>query len=137
MEANNRKMLTEGAVLGAEDAPVKMSVSSCFNLVLGLENDLKMSDCSLFAADGLLAGCFSTSLGRSALVSGATASWDVDLVDFSLDEGRSNGLTAFFCSLLIPWLLLLAFTLIVSAGTVGAPIRARLPVLRYKPIVKN
>lgn len=91
-----------------------------------------MSDCSLFAADGLLAGFFSTSLGRSALVSGATEAWDVDLVDLSLDEGRSNGLTAFFCSLLIPWLLLLNFTLIVSAGTVGAPIGARLPVLRYE-----
>ena len=73
-------MLTESAVLGAGDAPVEIPVSSCFIFVLGLENDLNMSDCSLFAAHGLLAGFLSASLGCSALISRATAAWDVDVV---------------------------------------------------------
>lgn len=91
-------MLTECAVLGAGDAPVEISVSSCFNFGLGLEKDLKMSDCSLFAADGF----FSASLNLSVLISGTNAAWDVDLVKLSLDGGRSDGLTAFFDSLLMP-----------------------------------
>lgn len=85
-------MLTDGAMLAAGDAAVELPVSSCLNFVLGLENDLNMSDCSLFAADGLLAGFFSTSLGRSAFFAEVSASWDVDL---SLDEDRSDGLSAF------------------------------------------
>ena len=115
-------MLTEGVISAAGDALVELAVSSRFNFVLGLENDLNMSDCSLLAADGLIAGFFSTSWGP-----GATAAWDVDL---SLDEGRSDGLTAFLCSLLMSWLLPIAFSLIVSAGTDGAPTGGRLPVLR-------
>lgn len=125
-------MLTEYAVLGAGDAPVELAVSSCFNFALGLEKDLKMSDCSLFAAIGWLAGFFSTSLDRSALISEATAAWGVDLIDLLLDVGRSGDLTAIFCSLLMPWLLLLALSLIVSMGIGCAPIGGRLPVLRYK-----
>lgn len=119
-------MLTEGAVSGAGDALVEIPVSSSVDCGLGLENDLNMSDCSLFTTDGLLAGFFSASLRRSAWISGATAAGDIDLLGLSFD------LTAFFCSLLIPWLLKLAFPLIVSAGTGGAPIGGRLPVLRYK-----
>ena len=66
-------MLTECAVLGAGDAPVEISVSSCLIFGLGLEKDLKMSDCSLFAADGLQAGFFSASLNLSVLISGTNA----------------------------------------------------------------
>lgn len=133
LQSNQKKMLTAGAVLGVGDASVEIAVSSCFNLILGLENDLNMSDCSLFAADGLLVGFFSTSLCRSALTSGATAACNVDLVDLSLDVGRSDGLAAFVCSLLMPWLLLIAFSLKVSAEIGGAPLGGRFPVLRYKP----
>lgn len=131
MHANSRERLTEYAVLGAGDAPVELAVSSYLNFALGLEKDLKMSDCSLFAATGWLAGFFGTSLGRSALISGATAAWDVDLIDLLLDVGRSNDLTAIFGSLLMPWLLLLALSLIFSMEIGCASIGGRLPVLRY------
>ena len=91
-----------------------------------------MSDCSLFTTTGLPAGLFSTSLGRSALISGVTAAWNVDLVDLSLGEGRPDDLTTFLCSLLKPWGLLLAFSSNVSVGIECAPIGGRFPVLRYK-----
>ncbi len=71
-------MLTEGAVVEAGDALVELLVFSCFNLVFGLENDLKMSEGCLFAADGLLAGFFSAFLGPSAFVSGATTAFDIE-----------------------------------------------------------
>ena len=133
LQSHKRKMLTESAVLGVGDASAEIAVFLCFSLILGLENDLNTSDCSLFAAVGLLVGFFSTSLCRSALTSGATAACNVDLVDLSFGMGRSDGLAAFVCSLMMPWLLLIAFPLTVSAEVGGAPVGGRLPVLRYKP----
>ena len=74
-------MLTECPVLGAGDALVELSVSSCFGFAIGLEKDLNMSDCSLFIPAGLPAGFFSTSLGRSVLMLGATTACAVDTID--------------------------------------------------------
>ena len=133
LKSNNQRMLTESAVSRTGDASGAIEVSSSFNLVLGLEKDLKTSDCSLFTDRGLLAGFFSTSFCRSALPSGATAACTVDFVDFEFDAGGSDGLTTFLCSLLMPWLELVAFSLTVSAETGNAPVGGRLPVLRYKP----
>lgn len=90
-----------------------------------------MSEYSLFTADGLLAGFFLTSLGRSALTSGATAAWDSDWAGSSFDEGLSKGLAALFCTLL-PWLSLPAFLSVTPTRTGDAPMSTRLPDLRYK-----
>ena len=95
-------MPTEFAVLGARRVLVETLALSCFEIVLGLANDLNRSDGSLFGADGLLAGLSSTTLSTSAFKSGATMALDVDLSDLVLDEGPTNGLTAFFCSPLMP-----------------------------------
>ena len=122
-------MLTEGALLRAGDAPVEISVLSRIRLALGLENDLSMSDDSLFAADRVLVGFFPTFMGTSILISGVTIALDVDLVDLSLDEDPSNGLTESLCSLLMPRLVLLALSLIAEIG--GTPVGGRFPVLRY------
>lgn len=121
-------MLTKGTLSGTGDALIEIPVFSCFKLVLGLENDLNISDDSFFAADRLLAGFSSASLGRSTFVSRATTALDVDPFDLSLVEDPSNGLTAFFATLLMPWFLLLAFTIAEIGGT---PSEGRLPVLRY------
>lgn len=133
LQSNNKKILTENAVSRTGDVSGAIAVSSCFNLMLDLENDLKMSECSLFTAGGLLAGFLSTPFCRSALPSGATAACNVDLVDLKSDAGGSDGLTAFLCSLLMPWLELVDFSLTVSAETGNAPVGGRFPVLRYKP----
>ena len=120
-------MPTEIAVLGAKSLPVALSY---FEIVLGLANDLNMSDGSLFGADNLLADFFSTTLGASAFMSGVARVLKVDPSDLLLDEGPANGLTAFFCSTLVPLMLPLAFSLIEFAKVVGAPIGGRFPVLR-------
>ena len=78
--------------------PVEILALSCFKLVLGLAKDLNMSDGSLFKADGLLAGFFSTNLGASAFISGAAMTLHVDVSDLVFDEGPANGLAAFSCS---------------------------------------
>lgn len=122
-------MLTEGAAPRAGDAPVEIPMLSCIRLVLGLENDLSMSDDSLFAADRVLVGFFSRFVGPSTFISWATIALDVDLIDLSLDEDPSNDWTAFLCFLLMPELLLLALSLIAEIG--GTPVGGRFPVLRY------
>ena len=97
-----KKIPTEFAVVGARSVLVETLALSCFETVLGLANDLNRSDGSLFGADGLLAGLFSTTLDTSAFNSGTTLALDVDLIDLVLDEGPTNGLTAFFSSPLMP-----------------------------------
>ena len=121
-------MLTEVAVLGARDAPTGITVFSCFELVLGLEKDLNISDDCLFAADRLLAGFSSVSLSPSIFVSRATAAFDS--VKLSLEEDPTNGFKAFLSPSLMLWFLLLIF---IFAETGGTPIDGRLPVLRYVP----
>ena len=133
LQSNNRNKLTEGAGLEAEDAPVELAILSCFKLTLGLENDLNISDDSRFTTDRLLAGFSSTSLGPSPFISGSTMTLDVGLIETSLDENASTGLTAIFCFSTMPWLLLIAFSLVVSAKIGGTPIGGCLPVLRYIP----
>ena len=122
-------MLTEGAAPRAGDAPVKIPVLSCIRLALGLENDLSISDDSLFATDRVLVGFFSTFVGPSTFISGATIALDVGLIDLSLDEDPLNGWTAFFCFLLVSRLLLLVLSLITEIG--GTPEGGRFPVLHY------
>lgn len=124
-------MLTKGTVSGTGNALIEIPVFSCFKSVLGLENDLNISDDS-FAADRLLTGFSSRSLGRSTFVSRATTALDVGPFDLSLDEDPSNGLTAFFATLLMPWLLLLAF---ITAEFGGTSSEGRLPVLRCFPLL--
>lgn len=121
-------VLTKGTVSGTGDALMGIPVFSCFKFVLGLESDLNISDDSFFAADRLLTGFSSVSLGRSTFVSRAITALDVDPFDLSLDEDPSNGLTVFIATLLMPWLLLLAF-IITEVGR--TPSEGRLPVLRY------
>jgi hypothetical protein len=55
----NKRALTGCAALGAGDVPVELPVSSLFNLAVGFEKDLKMSDCSRFKVAGLLGGLLS------------------------------------------------------------------------------
>ena len=125
-------MLTECPLLGAGDALVELPVFSCFRFALGLEKDLNMSDCSLLTGAGLLAGLPSTSRGRLAWKSRTVTAWGVDLVESSLNEGRPEDSVAFLCSLWPPWLLILGFSLRVSARDGCASTGNRLPVLRYK-----
>ena len=124
-------MLTECALLGAGDALVELPVFSCFKFALGLEKDLNMSDGSLLTGAGLLAGLPSISRDRLAWISRTVTGWG-DLVESSLGEGRSEDSTAVLCSPWPPWLLLLAFPLIVSARDGCASTGNRLPVLRCK-----
>ena len=124
--------LTECPLLGAGEALVELPVFSCFRFALGLEKDLNMSDCSLLTGAGVLAGLPSRSRGRLAWISRTVTAWGVDLADLSLGEGRSEDLIAVSCSLWPPWLLLLAFSLRISARDGCASTGNRLPVLRYK-----
>ena len=125
-------MLTEAAVPGAADAPLRVSVFPSFEFNPGLENGLNISDGSFLAADRLPTG-FSTFLGPSSFVSGATAVFGLDLVDLAFDKDASNGLTPFLCSLIESWLLLLPLSINGFVESFGCPIDGRLPVRRYVP----
>ena len=94
---------------------------SLLSLLLGLEKDLKISDCSRFIARGFSAFFFDDG--------SFVVAWEVDLLEVPLDEGLSAGLGA--CVLAFESDLFARGLLVLLAVTVGIGKAGLFPVLRY------
>ena len=106
---------------GAREPPVELLVLSLLSLLFGLENDLKISDCSRFKARGFSAFFFDDE--------SFAAAWEVNLLELPLDEGLFAGLgagVAAFESDPFAGELLILLVITIGVGMAGL-----FPVLRY------
>ena len=135
---NKLPFFTNWIAVRAGDASGELPVSSRFNFaILGLVNDFKRSDFSLFFGMTLLVGVLLQLVDCSTMTSGLSSFCDASL-GVLLDEGRSEDLIIVMTGRPATCDFFFDLSSTSSAGAIGAGRAGRPPVLRWSTtVLKN